>query len=655
MSVNTIYIHQQLKKLADEKNFSAFKNCCHNEKEKQAVIEQADSLLKNIFVFNKTWDMERCKTPYHLDPIDWNTINNNDEEWCFMLSRMDYLSDLGLAYLLTGNLAYLEKGKALIFDFIEKHPVIKYELSTRTLDTAIRLMNWVQFCTLLIGENQLSEKTSAPLFGKILQQIDYLKANYLLKYITSNWGSIQTTTIVSLLPLLDENYQANEIYQWAYNEMKTQLTIQVYPDGMFWEQSTMYHVEVLNYAMKAMYFHKRQNDAQEEWFKPVKKLADCLMYQLAPNGEIEAFGDSDRVVARDVFHRAAVLFNEPSYKFVGENHFDLESLYAFGTNFAEIYEKMPSREPQSLVYDGNDGGMFTVRNDWTENASFTQFIHGSLGSGHGHSDNLHLSLFHGNEWMLIDKGRFTYREDHPMRVQLKGAFAHNQVILDEKPYCVPKDSWGYQDFGIPSKTYVKHEGDYHYFEGSMIGHDPLQMWTRKVVVINPNIWLVVDDVKADGNHQATLRFHADPFKTVSFTGKAVKIQGKNTSLQLWQDLAPSILTERCSLQYNELLDHSTISYRKAFTDETQFITPICDSSIQVEKVPLYQAENETPESVGVAVKFILPSGESYTVAVYHKEIFTGKKVLFCEGVPFHGKCLVVHEKDGKKDFCLLKA
>ena len=69
-----------------------------------------------------------------------------------------------------------------------------------------------------------------------------------------------------------------------------------------------------------------------------------------------------------------------------------------------------------MHYDGEDSGMYTLRNSWDQDASFTMFTNGSLGSGHGHSDNLHLSVcYQGDPVSSSIHGRFTYREDHPLR------------------------------------------------------------------------------------------------------------------------------------------------------------------------------------------------------------------------------------------------
>lgn len=650
------FVQQSLNFLAAHKKLAQTAHFIRPDAAKE-IIAHADELMHQAFTFNKTWDMERCLTPYTLPVIDWNDHQNDDPEWCFMLNRMDYLDHLLLASLLTGDIAYADKAKEYILNWIAAHPSIVSEPSTRTLDTGIRVMNWMEALPYLSMLHALTEDELTRITDSMFAQMQYLKENYLPKYKTSNWGSIQTCAIVSVLPFLRADFLSDPLYQWALDEMTLQFSIQVYPDGMHWEQSTMYHIEVLNYGMKAVhYMGLHLQPCPSAVKEQVYALAKALVGQLTPSGEIETFGDSDRVCARDVLSRATLLFDDPTFRFVGLDELDPESLYVLGVPAAQRYATLPASAPQSMHYDGEDSGMYTLRSSWDKDASFTMFTNGSLGSGHGHSDNLHLSACYQGDPVLIDCGRFTYREDHPLRVQLKGMAAHNGVMIDDKAYCVPSDSWGYADFGLPLKNYVRHAGNLHYFEGAMLGHDPLQVWVRKVIVVDPAIWMIVDEVKCDGAHEAHSRLHFDPAVTVSPAGDCHRVTTPHAALTLTCPGAVSYTSEPCSLRYNEQQPHTVVHSKTAFTDSATLITTLCGDGITVQDAPVFQNLTEpTAPDFAQARKFILSPTESYTVAVYSKEIYHGKKVLSCEGMPYHAKCVVIHEKDGHKQLTILKA
>ena len=118
----------------------------------------------------------------------------------------------------------------------------------------------------------------------------------------------------------------------------------------------------------------------------------------------------------------------------------------------------------------------------------------------------------------------------------------------------------------------------------------------------------------------------------------------------------SYTSEPCSLRYNEQQPHTVVHSKTAFTDSATLITTLCDDGITVQDAPVFQnLTKPTAPDFAQARKFILSPTESYTVAVYSKEIYRGKKVLSCEDMPYHAKCVVIHEKGGHKQLTILKA
>ena len=334
--------------------------------------------------------------------------------------------------------------------------------------------------------------------------------------------------------------------------------------------------------------------------------------------------------------RASFLFHEPEWKSIAYETFDLESLYMLGAKCAKEYLSTQEHEPTTCYFDGKDSGMYTCRSSWLENANFTMFTNGSLGSGHGHSDNLHVSFYYKGDPVCIDTGRYTYRNDHPLRVYLKSMPAHNTLIVDGHCSSLPKDSWSYDDFSIPLKNYSYHKDGIHYFEGTIIGHQPLQVWTRKLLVLDVGIWMVVDEVKEDGKHHAVTRYHLDP--------EASDLKG----LQVIADEDYSIHQEPCSLAYNELERHDVLCFEKDFTDHLEQMICFVDPMIQVKDIDVLQNNEVNLEhSVVHTKKFMISSDESYSVAIFHKEIYSGKKILLLDNEPFHCKVFVVHKRKGE--------
>ena len=54
---------------------------------KELLLQTADMICDNTFIFNHKWDMEACNIPVKFDgEIQWNKIPFEDEEWAFMLN-----------------------------------------------------------------------------------------------------------------------------------------------------------------------------------------------------------------------------------------------------------------------------------------------------------------------------------------------------------------------------------------------------------------------------------------------------------------------------------------------------------------------------------------------------------------------------------------
>ena len=424
------------------------------------LLARADEVMADIYTFSKTWDMERCRVPFTLPAgaYDWNVVNNDDEEWCFMLNRMDYLEDLALVSLVRGDASYAEKAARLIESWVDAHPSIVPELSTRTLDTGIRIRSMVCVLPALDAMGVLTDELLEKAVRSVRDQIASLRERYLPKYETSNWGSIQTLAVLTVLATLEDDPTSDSDWVWARERAESQMAAQVYPDGIDWEQSTMYHVEVLLYSLRALHVLEAQGAPVPRGLRSAaERLSRALAAQMMPNGCIDAQGDSDRTDVRGLMALCAGVLGDGALAVAsGRTRLDASDVFAFGCDVEDALAACAAQagEALPLTFDGEDSGLFVARSSWGADANLTEFSSGPLGSGHGHSDNLHVTAVYHGAPVLVDGGRYTYREDSPERPYLKGPLAHNVPLLDGRSSCVPEGSWGYSDFGYPLKTYA---------------------------------------------------------------------------------------------------------------------------------------------------------------------------------------------------------
>lgn len=640
-----------------------------------ATVSRADDIARGVFYFTKPWDMERCATPFELSSnpyeIDWCVVNNDDEEWCFMLNRMDYLEDLAAAFLATGDVAYARLALDLILAWISAHPVVEPRLSTRTLDTGIRLRSWARVLPVLEFAGVLGLDSMERILRSSGAQIDYLGERYLPKYETSNWGSIQTCAIVETVLMLAGAGADEESYVWSMERLASQLPAQVYPDGVDWELSPMYHIEVMLYVLGCRAALERCGAEVPVWMDAASRgLSHALAMQTMPGCVIDAVGDSDRLAVNGVVALSAALLRSGELKYVaGAEALDPLDLVAYGCGVADALAEVPAVVPRERFFDGEDSGTYTARGSWGARSSAALFLNGPLGSGHGHSDNLHVSLWVDGLPVLVDSGRYTYREDVEMRPWLKGPFAHNGLMVDDSSSSVPKGSWGYSDFCQPLKTYARHSGRFHYWEGAVVEHDPCAVLVRKVLFIDDGILVGCDEAHCTGEHSFTSLFHFDPrleLEALAGEGADSACEGLNTRYSVLRAGAKVAVfhTEgdctvgegECSLDYNQLSEQRVARVTSGFDGRTARLWCVAPAGVRVERAQVWRNADEPVErDLASALRVTAGDGSVYTVALFHREAFSGVKAFALEGVSFHGKAAVVSQHEGKRALHLMRA
>lgn len=102
-----------------------------------------------------------------------------------------------------------------------------------------------------------------------------------------------------------------------------------------------------------------------------------------------------------------------------------------GIRAAKEYRDMETAMPEFQSAALEDSGNYYLRDGWGEEGNLLHFHCGTMGAGHGHSDQLHVDLVIGGEDVLTDAGRFTYVPG-PDRFAFKDPTAHNTITVDNR-------------------------------------------------------------------------------------------------------------------------------------------------------------------------------------------------------------------------------
>lgn len=657
--MNRKYIDEYLKRYNRREAAGWILENCPEEAAK--VIAQADELLENRFRFQDTWDMEPCAVPYTLEPMVWDQSPNGDPEWIFMLNRHDYLHKLLLAYWLTDREIYVGKLMEYLFHWIEKNPIKREgNVTTRTIDTGIRCMSWIPLLVHLWGEGLIGETEAKTIRESIQEQFAYLRENYVGKYTLSNWGVLQTTAICTAGMWFGEDVQS-ELEEWAWRELKEQLELQILEDGAHWEQSIMYHMEVLNAC--AVLWHTCcifQQEPAHPWLAGIlRKMSRYVQYAAAPDHNQIAQGDSDVTDVRDVLTRAAVLFEDGSFKYGGFDRMDVENVWIFGMPGIGMYEQLRAEEPETLSGIYLDAGAVYLRSGWEETASYTCLFNGPLGSSHGHVDQTHVSLYYQGKPFLTDCGRYSYVEEEPLRPWLKSAFAHNVCVIDGDPHGKPVRSWEYDGYGDCLKNYYREQGHVHCAEMAYTGKlsgGGFYLAGRKAVVIDPDIWLFFQDIRCDGEHTSAEYYHLDPQVLAGHMEPGgIELNHSGTKLVLNSGTKFEIGEGVLSRRYNESELHKLLTGTAVWKDRFLGWTSFTAKTVRVREAKVYQYNRETPvdgETV-TALDLVISGETAWTVIVFHREIYKGGKVFYCHKVPVYGKTVILKKSgEGWERYCM---
>ena len=269
-------------------------NC---KKEIKRAKFQGDLLCNNIIIYNDPMDMEATSIPYKFDGVEWNRSANSDPEWIYMLNRNGFMVDLAIAYRVTENKKYIEKWKEYLFKFIKYNgtPSEYNKDSWRSLDTGIRLSNWMRSLIYLGSDLNLTEQEIEMLEESLKIHVEFLYKAYTPKQLLSNWGVLLITGVLSasiLFPeLVDEEHR-----KWSWSLLEDQLDIQFYQDGIQWEQSPMYHHEVvLSSAYVMMHAEYTNHHVPINIREKLKPLVAASQFYKNHNEELLSLHDSDNV------------------------------------------------------------------------------------------------------------------------------------------------------------------------------------------------------------------------------------------------------------------------------------------------------------------------------------------------------------------------
>lgn len=616
------------------------------------ILRVADEVCRNYFLFDLEHDLERTWEPVSFDPegeVDWEYRPGNDPEFTFQFNRHRFFICLGQAYWLTGDETYARHFFRLLMSWISgvKRTPETEQTTWRILEAGIRGENWVKAIRYFKDSPLMTDEIAAAFYDCLVEHAEYIiKMHSPYRYI-SNWGVMENHGLFEIGIAMPDEELRSRYTSIALERLETEARIQILGDGIQWEQSPMYHNEVLHCYEDVLILASRNDiPVPETITRAVHRMACADLAWKKPDHKQFLMGDSDDMDIRDYISIAAFLFHDPVLRSGGYPILDFESVWDLGLEAARIYEGLEAQEPDFVSCALTDSGNYLLRSGWGEKENLLHFHCGTMGAGHGHSDKLHVDLVIGGEDVLTDAGRYTYVVDRG-RFEFKDPPAHNTLTADGEYFTVCKDSWECHKLCQPVKQQYKFTDRYELVQGGHLGYAYKGIFiNRKVLYIRPDIYIIMDEMYAQGGHSYEQYWNFSERGELRevpegwvFTGD----QAKARMAFLTPGISVTLGESRIARHYNRCEARKRLCVQTRKEGFASLITVIKggEGTFEASRVPVRSALKGItyPEEMAEGVK-IQAEGAAYVVIFCHQEVNSPTDLTEAEGCMGYGNVIV---------------
>lgn len=511
----------------------------------QGTIEQAERIIEGRFSV-LGFDELSFGDPidWHLEPVSgkrtplkhWSRLNYLDAELAgdkkiiWELNRHQYFATLGQAYWLTGDERYAETFLAHLDSWMDHNPPKLGINWASSLEIALRSISWLWAFYFFKNSPILNPRV----FMRALKFL-YLNARHLETYLSTYFSPNTHLTgealgLFYLGVLLPEFKDARRWRETGRRVLLEQLPIHVRPDGVYFEQSTYYHRYTVDFYSHFLILSRANGEIlPAEVEEKLQALLDHLMYITRPDGTTPFLGDDDggRLVMLDrrpandfraALSTGAVLFKRSDYKFVAGDTAQ-ETLWLLGASGLRELDGLIASEParQSVAFES--GGLYVMRDDWSDKANYLLFDcgpHGQANCGHAHADALSFELVANGRTLLVDPGTYTYTGSVELRNWFRSSCGHNTLTIDGRSSSIPAGPFSWQSIARCQPQGWLSRNRFDYVKGSQNGYEntaEAASHTRSILFLKHNYWVMRDQVRSAGAHTADLWFHFDSVAT----------------------------------------------------------------------------------------------------------------------------------------------
>lgn len=529
---------------------------------------------------NFQWDPVFHKT---LKPVEGAEIKQAWE-----LGRMQHLPILAYSFALKKFDGDNEKVQQLInefenqiLDFIATNPPFYSVQWSSPMDVGIRLANWLITHDLFISAGaKFSNFFSSEFFESIYKHILFLLKN--LEWsegLRANHYFANITALAVASVYIPFSELQMQLYFFALQEIINETLYQFNTDGGNFEGSTMYHFQVAEMLLLALYFLlnipeniklniadfrsknwlgirsikplknqlfkfnsiKKQIELPDQFIQRVQSIVQFSLNIRKSNNEIDQIGDNDsgRFLRLDYFLESKKEHLDNLLKFhlfwalqknlmgMQSNSF-YESLLSKRNKFLPAYIYSRKLQKVHIKYFDKFGLVVFKSPNY-----FLTFRCGSIGQkgkgGHSHNDQLSITLNYKDEDFIIDAGTYCYTKSKTDRNLFRSIQMHNTIIFENEEQNI-WDENSYDDLFWIAKHRTKSK-IFFLSENLFAGeHYAYGTTTQRKMEFFSNHITVLDSLPKKGNKKIHLHFH--PAVIAKIESNRVILEKANYTLEI---------------------------------------------------------------------------------------------------------------------------
>ena len=460
---------------------------------------------------------------YKIHYLDFDEVGDSKIIW--ELNRHQHLVTLAMAYRLTGNAQF---GREIFNHWLNWQRANPYPVGINwasSLEVAFRSMSWLWVWHLLSGTAAMPEDFRKDLCRALALNGRHIE-KYLSTYFSPNTHLLGEAVALFFIGTLCPEIPAAPLWRnKGWGIVCREAGRQVRSDGMYFEQSTYYHLYALDFFLHARILATRNEIPIPQEFDHILERMLDFLHGISQAGVTPRLGDDDggRVFdARrnrgehllDPLATGAVLFHRGDWK-TAAGKLREETVWLLGTQVIAVFDDLNDDQPAAGSARFSESGVYVMSDRGRRGQQLVVDAgpQGAGNSGHGHADALgiHLSM-DGQEW-LTDPGTFSYLDGENTREAFRSTAAHNTLRVDGVSQAIPTGPFSWKHLPEVRVDLWKVGETFAFFQGRHTGYRRLSVPVihhRSVFYVKSRLWLIRDAVEGAGEHQLDLFWHLAP-------------------------------------------------------------------------------------------------------------------------------------------------